>query len=354
MHMHMTMPPTFLYATRSGKMTVQHAYATNFSCGCPALNRSNQTQVDMACPEQTPKSGWNPTEACFKVGQGHSLQAFRVCQGHTPIHHHAFFRHQHPTKKSYWSPLSSWFKDTLYRLPCFWWSPLSSLPRTTSLPAAMLIFRISNALNQSMAICQKHLHIPYNPTQAHFRVCQGHLPTSRHAWNTQNKKCMKVLQGWNDLRRLPSHSTHSISLLTVGKPVCLVLLCLISARRDKVCPQYRARNWGNTNPHTSQGNPFGHVEDICTTSPHFFRSQLTEFWLSYSAFTDSLTFTYLLMLLLILMLCYNTYGTCFSCGLGSEQIWKNHNKCWKNRLVEWLGLCRCICIWLCHQLFLWD
>ena len=35
-------------------------------------------------------------------------------------------------------------------------------------------------------------------------------------------------------------------LLMVGNPLCLVMLCLISARRDKVCPQYRVRNWHNT------------------------------------------------------------------------------------------------------------
>jgi len=38
-----------------------------------------------------------------------------------------------------------------------------------------------------------------------------------------------------------------LSLLVVGNPVCLVLLCLIPARRDKVCPLYRVRNWSDTN-----------------------------------------------------------------------------------------------------------
>jgi hypothetical protein len=33
----------------------------------------------------------------------------------------------------------------------------------------------------------------------------------------------------------------------VGNPICLVMLCLISVRRDKVCPLYRVRNWNNTN-----------------------------------------------------------------------------------------------------------
>jgi len=47
---------------------------------------------------------------------------------------------------------------------------------------------------------------------------------------------------------IDSNSSDSSSLLVVGNLLCLVLLCLISARRDKVCPQYRARNWDNTNP----------------------------------------------------------------------------------------------------------
>jgi hypothetical protein len=35
-------------------------------------------------------------------------------------------------------------------------------------------------------------------------------------------------------------------LLMVGNPHCLVLLCLIFTRRDKVCPQYRVRNLHDT------------------------------------------------------------------------------------------------------------
>ena len=38
-----------------------------------------------------------------------------------------------------------------------------------------------------------------------------------------------------------------LSLLTVENLLCLVLLCLIPARRDKVCPLYRNRNYGDTN-----------------------------------------------------------------------------------------------------------
>jgi hypothetical protein len=36
-------------------------------------------------------------------------------------------------------------------------------------------------------------------------------------------------------------------LLIIGNPSFLVLMCLISARRDKGCPQYRVRNRGVTN-----------------------------------------------------------------------------------------------------------
>ena len=142
-----------------------------------------------------------------------------------------------------------------------------------------------------------------------------------------------------------------LSLLTVGNLVCLVLLCLISARRDKVCPQYRERNWGNTNPPGSLVNPFGHVGNSYTCSPHFFWSQMVRFWPSYSAFTDWHTF----VLTCLQSLCYITYGTNFSYANRSGKIWKNLNKCWKNRSVECLGQClglclRCLGLW--YQLFL--
>ena len=35
--------------------------------------------------------------------------------------------------------------------------------------------------------------------------------------------------------------------LTVGNPFCLALLWPICARRDKLCPQFRDRNWHDTN-----------------------------------------------------------------------------------------------------------
>ena len=63
-----------------------------------------------------------------------------------------------------------------------------------------------------------------------------------------------------------SNSFKALSLLTVGKVVCLVLLCLISARRDKVCPQYRARNRGNTNRLQTPQNPYGRAENSCAIS----------------------------------------------------------------------------------------
>ena len=57
-----------------------------------------------------------------------------------------------------------------------------------------------------------------------------------------------------------------------------------------------------------------------------------------------------------MLLAYNpTYGTYFSYANRSEKVWKNLNKCWKNRLVECLGPCLglCLqCLGLCNQLFL--
>ncbi len=58
-------------------------------------------------------------------------------------------------------------------------------------------------------------------------------------------------------------------LLIVGKLLCLVVLCLISARRDKVCPQYRVRNWHATNTLLAVQNPYEHVEHTCLIFSQF-------------------------------------------------------------------------------------
>jgi len=73
-----------------------------------------------------------------------------------------------------------------------------------------------------------------------------------------------------------------LSLLVVGNPVCLVLLCLISARRDKVCPLYRVRNWSDTNTLQTPQKLSGPLENSCTISPYFFWAEMMRFCLSYS------------------------------------------------------------------------
>ena len=72
-------------------------------------------------------------------------------------------------------------------------------------------------------------------------------------------------------------------LLIVGNLLCLVLLCLISARRDKVCPQYRVRNWSCTNTLQTPQKLSGPLGNSCTTFPFFFRGEMMRFWPSYSS-----------------------------------------------------------------------
>jgi hypothetical protein len=71
-------------------------------------------------------------------------------------------------------------------------------------------------------------------------------------------------------------------LLIVGNLLCLVLLCLISARRDKVCPQYRVRNWSCTNTFQTPQKLSGPLGNSCTTFPSFFWGEMMRFWPSYS------------------------------------------------------------------------
>lgn len=72
-----------------------------------------------------------------------------------------------------------------------------------------------------------------------------------------------------------------LSLLIVGNLVCLVLLCLISARRDKVCPLYRVWNWTDTNTIHTQQKLYRPLENIYTISPYFFWAKLMRFWRGY-------------------------------------------------------------------------
>jgi hypothetical protein len=202
----------------------------------------------MACPEQRPRRGRNPTQARFKVGQRqHNPSTAMHCSDiNTP-------------QRILLEPTFELVKDTLYR-------PVSSLPKTQP-TGRHACFRFQNPILDGIEpiyydngngtfffakdACAFHfLKQPTrSPNQARAfergvtlstSLCE--LPCLVQISTLKNKKVL--LQGnRNNLGHVSkSCSTHNLSLLIVGKPVCLVMLCLISARRDKVCPQYRVRN----------------------------------------------------------------------------------------------------------------
>jgi hypothetical protein len=73
--------------------------------------------------------------------------------------------------------------------------------------------------------CYFNLHtFPLVHTIAHIEVCSP----------TRSERLETIFQ------------LFRLFLLMVGNPSCLVLLCLIFTRRDKVCPQYRVRNFHDT------------------------------------------------------------------------------------------------------------
>jgi hypothetical protein len=76
-------------------------------------------------------------------------------------------------------------------------------------------------------------------------------------------------------------------LLIVGNPVCLVLLCLIPMRRDKVCPQYRVRNWDDTNHPWPPQKPSGPLENSSTISLPKIWGEMTRYMKSYSRNTGN-------------------------------------------------------------------
>jgi len=73
-------------------------------------------------------------------------------------------------------------------------------------------------------------------------------------------------------------------LLTVGNMHCLVILWQKSVRRDKVCPQYRVRNWTCTNDFKTPQKIYGSIKNICSMSPYFFWAKTMKFKPSYSPF----------------------------------------------------------------------
>ena len=56
------------------------------------------------------------------------------------------------------------------------------------------------------------------------------------------------------------------------------MLCLISTRRDKVCPLYRVRNWDDTNTLQPPRKLCGPLENSCTTSLPDFWAKMVRFW----------------------------------------------------------------------------
>lgn len=90
-------------------------------------------------------------------------------------------------------------------------------------------------------------------------------------------------------------------LLTVENLLCLVLLCLIPARRDKVCPLYRNRNYRNTNLLWWPQKLSGPLETSSTTFPFFSFQKImsfclrkvenTAFWPLFAEFMCSMSIT---------------------------------------------------------------
>ena len=72
-----------------------------------------------------------------------------------------------------------------------------------------------------------------------------------------------------------------LSLHVVGNLLCLVLLCLISMRRDKVCPLYRVPNWSDTNTVQTPQKLSGPSDNSHTISPFFFLAKMMRSWPSF-------------------------------------------------------------------------
>jgi hypothetical protein len=163
--------------------------------------------------------------------------------------------------------------------------------------SSLAISKRSTSLPSSQAATQKHVCLAFPPFQScglrsipnqHCPVNHRDASLIRHRTSQPTpfkRKSTKAYSIYFNLRAGPplesrspvsnqrslgvptrpeqqiwSSSFEALSLLTVGKPVCLVLLCLISARRDKGCPQYRVRNWRNTSHLRSLQKPHGRAE----------------------------------------------------------------------------------------------
>lgn len=74
--------------------------------------------------------------------------------------------------------------------------------------------------------------------------------------------------------------------LVVGNVICLVLLCLISARRDKVCPLYRVWNWSDTNTLQVPQKPYRPLENMCMIFAYFFWTEIMRFCPRYAWKTE--------------------------------------------------------------------
>ena len=99
-----------------------------------------------------------------------------------------------------------------------------------------------------------------------FRTKQGLLALLHIPWGTLPTKLMTIMS-----------LLFGLSLHIVGNLLCLVLLCLICMRCDKVCPLYCVWNWGYTNLNQPPQNLYGHVGNHCAMSAIFFLSQNSKF-----------------------------------------------------------------------------
>ena len=194
------------------------------------------------------------------------------------------------------SPTSKPFQTSPHSKNSYW-SPLSGLLHWTN-PC------------KGCKPCERRLHIPYKhtwsdkptryPTEARFEVRQWKRSTvlltptcglcrfhsfckdtllRRHACSDYPRSTVQRLE---QLEMSFKSLLHFILfLLIVGNLHCLVMLCLICMRRDKVCPQYRVRNSGDTNHPRSQQKLYGPLGNSCTISQYFFWAKLIRSLLSY-------------------------------------------------------------------------
>ena len=210
---------------------------------CPEQNLQDMHKSrTMACPEQRPKSGWNPTQARFKVGQRHTTHPPPCICSDINL----------PTKKTYWSKMATFEPRQGH----------SSLSKTQPTgPATMLCSEFKTQFlgwhwtnPWQWYFAKRRLHIPY--VNSPKRVCQKDaLSVTRNKKVIQDlrqpKTSPKLLDSWyfpsysrkgnlfglvvSDLREAwQSVSTISRTKLRPHRPCLVTLIPIWVCRRTSV------------------------------------------------------------------------------------------------------------------------